>query len=435
MATKYCKKHPEKSARHRCYHCDKYICTACRIKLDHHFFCSYKCFILYKIFQLPELFKEQLAKSFSLTYLLLLIIILVQFSYVLYRIDNHSPVYQNAAEQDTFLLHQISSYLADYHHEMSAGKTSQIHQDQSYYSFDLRLEKNWILNVWRNKEPLLLQSIRLQDKNTFRVPLEYGLNDIRILTLDESQNPVYSSRLNIYYQNEKVELLRRSVERGYSRQKKVALTFDAGSDDAHTLEILTILKKYNLHCTLFLTGDFMERHRALVKQMVQDGHEIGNHTYTHPHLTTYEENFNHKTRANVNRKLLQHELVKTDSLFFIITGQHLKPYWRAPYGEYNPEILTWAAEAGYLHIRWTNDFDTYDWVVDESSRFYRTPDQIYEHFISFDDEHPQGLNGVIVLMHLGSHRNGNHVFEALPKLIETIRARGYQMGSITDLLI
>ncbi len=337
--------------------------------------------------------------------------------------------------QDTLSLRQISDYLKNYQYNTAQGDTTNINQNKNYYAFDLELGKNSILNIWRNKIPVHQEIIKSSGKSTIRLPLEYGLNDVRILTLDESQNPVYSNRVNVYYRNDKVELLRRSVERAFPEQKKIALTFDAGSDDAHTLEILTILKQYNLHCTLFLTGNFMQRHKDLVRQMVEDGHEIGNHTYTHPHLTTYTENYNHLTRQDVDRPLLQKELVKTDSLFFLITGKHLKPYWRAPYGEYNQEILTWAAEVGYLHIRWTSDFDTYDWVVDESSKLYRTPEQIYEHFISVDDEHPNGLKGVIVLMHLGSHRNGNHVFEALPKLIETIRARGYEVSSISDLLI
>jgi peptidoglycan/xylan/chitin deacetylase (PgdA/CDA1 family) len=434
MATKSCKNHPEKNARHRCYQCKSYICTSCRIKLDRHFFCGYKCFIQYKILQLPKLLKNPRFRSLSFNYLLLFII-LIQFLYLLHRVNQNPPVRLDTTVQDTLSLRQISDYLKNYQQDATPGEAENINQNKNYYAFDLELGKNSILNIWRNKIPVHPEVIKSAEKNSFRIPLEYGKNDLRILTLDESQNPVYSNRVNVYYRNERVELLRRSVERAYPEQKKVALTFDAGSDDAHTLEILAILKQFNLHCTLFLTGNFMQKHKDLVRQMVEDGHEIANHTFTHPHLTTYTENYNHLTRAEVDRPFLQNELVKTDSLFFQISGKHLKPYWRAPYGEYNPEILTWAAEVGYLHIRWTTDFDTYDWVVDESSKLYRTPEQVYEHFISVDDEHPNGLNGVIVLMHLGSHRNGNHVFEALPKLIETIRARGYEVGSISDLLI
>jgi peptidoglycan/xylan/chitin deacetylase (PgdA/CDA1 family) len=178
----------------------------------------------------------------------------------------------------------------------------------------------------------------------------------------------------------------------------------------------------------------MEGNPELVMEMVDAGHEIANHTYSHPHLTTFEQNFKHQLLPEINREFLHQQLLKADSVFYSISGQHLKPYWRAPFGEYNNQILTWAAETGYLHIHWTGSFDTHDWVTDESSQLYRSPEEIYDDIMAIEDQHPAGLNGVIMLMHLASNRDENHVYEILPKLIESVRQRGYALGKITDLL-
>jgi peptidoglycan/xylan/chitin deacetylase (PgdA/CDA1 family) len=179
----------------------------------------------------------------------------------------------------------------------------------------------------------------------------------------------------------------------------------------------------------------MEMHPGLVKEMVNHGHEIANHTYNHPHLTSFSDDYRHELLPGITREFLHTQLFKTDSIYHEITSQHLKPFWRAPFGEYNQKILTWAAEIGYLHIRWTGAFDTNDWVTDQESDLYMTPDEIFTRIMQAEEKRPFGLNGVIVLMHLGSQRDGDHIFEVLPKLIQTIRDKGYILGCVSDLLV
>ena len=231
-----------------------------------------------------------------------------------------------------------------------------------------------------------------------------------------------------------MEIFRRSILRGNVNRKKIALTFDAGSDDSNTLEILQILADHQLTCTLFLTGKFIEQHPDLVRRMMEEGHEIGNHTYDHPHLTTYEQNYQHQLLPDISREFIHRQLLETDSVFYSFTGEHLQPYWRAPFGEYNDQLLTWAAEAGFLHISWTGSFDTHDWVTDENSSLFKTPNEIYDSIMTMEQEQNFGLNGVIMLMHLGSHRRENHVYEVLPRLIQSVREKGYVLAKISDLL-
>jgi peptidoglycan/xylan/chitin deacetylase (PgdA/CDA1 family) len=302
------------------------------------------------------------------------------------------------------------------------------------YLLELSLKRNSIVNIWRNNIPVITENVGQDGFRSFSIPLSYGDNSLKVLVINQSQKITMKQHYSVIYRNPMVELFRRSIERGNVDRKRLALTFDAGSDDSNTMEILKILEDHHLRCTLFLTGKFMERNPELVKEMIKAGHEIANHTYNHPHLTSYAENFQHQKLPHINRDFVHHQLIKTDSIFYSITGEHLKPYWRAPFGEYNNQILTWAAETGYLHIRWTGSFDTHDWVTDESSQLYRSPEEIYDDILTIEDEHPNGLNGVIVLMHLASNRNDNHVYKILPKLIETVRNKGYALGNISDLL-
>lgn len=302
------------------------------------------------------------------------------------------------------------------------------------YRLTLPLEKDWVVNVWKNGHPVLTRMCTRKGVFTFPISLNYGENHLRILILNSLSEPVYRDEIRLDYRDRQVELFRHSVRQGDPQQKTIAFTFDGGSDDAHTREILQTLREQNVRCTLFLTGKFMERHPDLVKQMLRDGHEIGNHTYSHPHLTTYADNRRQETRPEVTFRFLKRQLTRTDSIFHRITGEHLKPYWRAPYGEFNPQILTWAAQIGYLHIHWTRGFDTYDWVTDASSRLYRTPQQIFSNIMNQEKQRRTGLNGIIVLMHLGSHRNNNHIFEILPELIRAVRKKGYSIGTISELL-
>ena len=80
------------------------------------------------------------------------------------------------------------------------------------------------------------------------------------------------------------EVLNREVVRGDSDQPAVALTLDGGSVAAFTPAMLEILRQHEVQLTIFITGQFAERNPELVREMIADGHEIGNHSYAHPRL-------------------------------------------------------------------------------------------------------------------------------------------------------
>ncbi len=228
--------------------------------------------------------------------------------------------------------------------------------------------------------------------------------------------------------------------RGNTALREIAFTFDGGSEANVASEILDILQARNVHATFFLTGRFIRTFPDIVRRMVAEGHEVGNHSDTHPHLTTYAQNHRQETLPTVTRDFFVGQLRRADASFRALTGRPMAPYWRAPYGEHNAQIRAWAAEAGYRLISWTRgagtaeDLDTRDWVADRSSRIYHTRQEIAAQILAFGRGRPEGLNGGVVLMHLNSNRRTDRPHEGLPEVLKTLQAEGYRIVTISEML-
>lgn len=230
-----------------------------------------------------------------------------------------------------------------------------------------------------------------------------------------------------------------SLERGNSSANVIALTFDGGWKCEATAPILDTLAKHKVRATFFITGEYIKRYPDLVRRIVAEGHEVGNHTYSHPHLTNWNRNRNMHSKSGVTREFLQDELNRTHILFNRVTGKRFAPYWRAPYGEQNVQIRRWAAELGYLHVGWTRgggsrSLDTLDWVGNPGSRLYRSADSIARRVVNFDRGVPGGASGAIILMHLGSSRSHDYPHEKLGWIIEAMRRKGYEFVAIGGML-
>jgi peptidoglycan/xylan/chitin deacetylase (PgdA/CDA1 family) len=226
--------------------------------------------------------------------------------------------------------------------------------------------------------------------------------------------------------------------RGPRERSELVLSFDAGSSDRQAEAVLDVLKAERITTTVFLTGQFIERYPDLVRRIVADGHEVGNHTYSHPHLTTYEQNGRQGTRSSVDREFLQNELKRTAALFEKVTGRPMTGWWRAPYGEHNGEIRHWAEEAGFKHVDWTHgpdgkNYDMLDWVADARSRHYLKAEQLHRRLVGLDNGRPGAANGGIILMHLGTDRQQDFPAAILPQAIEALRAKGYRFVTVTEL--
>ncbi len=220
------------------------------------------------------------------------------------------------------------------------------------------------------------------------------------------------------------------LSRGPRDRRDVLISFDAGSSDRGAHEILGSLREKHVKTTIFLTGVFIRRYPDLARQIAADGHEVGNHTDTHPHLTTYAQNGRQATRSGVDRAFLVNELGRTARAWEEVTGRKISPFWRAPFGEQNEEIRRWGAESGYWHVGWTGGragLDGLDWISDRSSPGYRTSDRVVSSLVE------RAENGGIVLLHLGTDRE-DPVASRIPRLLEGLSARGFRFVRASEFL-
>jgi len=214
--------------------------------------------------------------------------------------------------------------------------------------------------------------------------------------------------------------------------ERIAVTFDGNASSNGTADLLDLLQELDLEITLFLTGGFIDRYPTLVRRAVLAGHEVGNHTFSHPHLTTYANNRRHNLLPNVTKQWFHDQLERTEIAFQEATGRPMAPLWRSPYGEENSTLRGWAMELGYLHVRWSSlkgaSLDARDWVADEHSKLFQDSRKMMDRLLNF----PR-LEGGIVLMHLSTERS-EPPWTELPRFVRELKRREVRPVKVSDLL-
>ncbi|CDQ20454.1 peptidoglycan-N-acetylmuramic acid deacetylase [Halobacillus karajensis] len=187
----------------------------------------------------------------------------------------------------------------------------------------------------------------------------------------------------------------------------VYLTFDNGYEQGYTGKVLDVLKEKGVPATFFVTGHYIESAPELLKRMAEEGHLIGNHSWSHPDFT------------KVSKKKMKKELDRVHNAVRDLTDQDVMTFVRPPRGTFNEQTLQWAREFGYTHAFWSLAF--VDWETDKQ----RGWEYAYENVIK--QIHP----GAVILLHTVSEDNA----EALSQLIDELRKRGYRFGNLNDLMI
>ncbi|HRA04049.1 MAG TPA: polysaccharide deacetylase family protein [Arachnia sp.] len=196
-------------------------------------------------------------------------------------------------------------------------------------------------------------------------------------------------------------------------RKVVALTFDGGASGDAVESILATLKAYGVPATFFVTGDFARAYPHLVTAIAAAGHPVGNHSDSHPYFT---QTTNEEIRA---------ELAAAESAISALTGATTAPLFRFPFGDREDLDIRVVNAAGYIPVRWT--VDTLGWKGTSEGV---TTALIRQRIL--DRLRP----GQIVLMHVGAHPDDHSTLDAdaLPGVIEDLRARGYSFTTVPDLL-
>lgn len=190
---------------------------------------------------------------------------------------------------------------------------------------------------------------------------------------------------------------------GDANQKEIYITFDAGFENGNTERILDALKKHGVKATFFLVGNYFETQPELVKRMAEEGHTIGNHTYSHPDMSKIGD-----------IQSFQTELQKNEALYRDILGSEMPKLYRPPQGKFCEENLKMAQQLGYSTVFWSLAY--VDWYADDQP----TPEQAFSKLL------PRIHPGAVVLLHSTSSTNAEILDELLTKWEET----GYSFGDL-----
>lgn len=413
-----CKNHPEKHTSRKCFHCKEYICMDCQVNRFHHLFCGKWC--TFKFYYFNKIAPNKTIRDYAYIILIMLVLQIIFYSFV------STGSFETTVKRSDFKKIDMSQLGYDLHVDTLFAGLSQSIQIKG------KGQNNNLLGLWHNGK---YSSSAIINNGNYSFPpqsLYLGENNFLVWSLSENGKTTLVDSFSIKYYSQRLHLLATPFSILKTDEKIIALTFDAGSAANGADSIIQILDENNLKLTFFITGTFIKKFPQIVQDLLNRGHELGNHSYTHPHLTSFPVNQIHNNLRHTNRSFIYNQLNKTDSLFYDKFGQHLKPYWRAPFGEYNDEILMWAAELGYKHIGWSNFCDTRDWVADKDSELYWTAEEIYQHLLSL--ESTGRLRGAVILMHLSTDRKIDKPFTILPKLINTLQDRGYKIVPVSTLL-
>lgn len=208
----------------------------------------------------------------------------------------------------------------------------------------------------------------------------------------------YSRILSVFYNNGR-ELPIYCVD---TPEKKIAISFDAAWGSDYTEDLLSVLKKYNVKTTFFLVGFWVDKYPELVARIDEEGHEIGNHSSTHPKM------------SQLSKDKIREELSETSKKIEAITKRKVTLF-RPPFGDYNNRLIETAREMGLQAIQW--DVDSLDY------KDYGT-DAIVKRVLS------RVKNGSIVLF----HNNATYTSEALPIILENLQKEGYEIVPISELI-
>lgn len=188
-------------------------------------------------------------------------------------------------------------------------------------------------------------------------------------------------------------------------EKKVAISFDAawGADD--TDELLRILKENDVKTTFFMCGYWVDDYPEEVKKIAEDGHDLGNHSATHPHM------------SQLNKEQIKTELDTAHQKVKDLTGTDMELF-RPPFGEYDNSVIEAAKECGYHTVQW--DVDSLDWKEKGEN---------------------QEINQVLNHKHLGNgsiilfHNDAKYTPLVLDTIIKGLKEKGYEIVPISELIL
>jgi peptidoglycan-N-acetylglucosamine deacetylase len=202
----------------------------------------------------------------------------------------------------------------------------------------------------------------------------------------------------------------RTFAGGERGTRQLALTYDDGPNDPHTLRLLEVLARHSVHATFFLIGRYVHQRPDIVRELVKAGHVVGNHTFTHPLLTL-------KSPADIRRELIDCRKAIQDAI-----GPHSNLF-RPPFGGRRPAVLRIARDLGLHPIMW--NITGYDWDAPPAAAIEKKIEK-------------QMRGGDVILLHDGGHKqmgaDRSQTVLATDHALSRYKSEGYEFVTIPRML-
>ena len=202
------------------------------------------------------------------------------------------------------------------------------------------------------------------------------------------------------------------ISRGDPNRRMVALTFDAGSDVGFTAQILDVLDRSGVAATFGITGRWAESNPDLVRRIASAGHLLMNHTYEHWSFTGVSAR-----PAIADAAERRADVERTDDIIRNLTGRSTRPWFRPPYGDYDASVNAAVGALGYRY--------NVLWTVDSLGWQGLSPAAITTRCLD------RTVPGAILLFHVGA---ASQDAAALPGILAGLRQRGYEFGTVADVI-
>lgn len=192
--------------------------------------------------------------------------------------------------------------------------------------------------------------------------------------------------------------------------RRLALTYDDGPNDRHTLELLEVLARHQVRATFFMIGSFVEQRAEIARAVAAAGHVVGNHTMTHPNLIF-------RPAKEVRRELANCERAFDDA------GVTHAPLFRPPHGGRTPTVLRGARSMGLEPVMWS--VSAWDWNPHPPEKIANIVER-------------QVLGGDVILMHDGGHKrigiDRSASVRATELIIRRYKGEGYEFVTIPEMM-
>lgn len=223
------------------------------------------------------------------------------------------------------------------------------------------------------------------------------------------------------------------IVRGDTSRRSLALIFTGGEYGEGTEHILDVLARQGVRASFFVTGDYLRRpeHQALLRRALAEGHYVGPHSDTHPLYCSWED----RRRTLVTERFFREDLERNlrDLRQLGAPAPSRPGYFIPPYEWFNADQVKWARRMGLRLFNFTpGSGSNRDWAP-EGHRGFVPARVIVDDVLACERKDPHGLNGFLLLFHLGAARE-DKVFLLLEPLLAELKARGYAFVRVDELL-